>query len=239
MSSTSHTRTTRIAIGGILHETHTFMDQPTTLSDFEEGSLYRGGDLLREMDGTRSGIGGMIEAASGRGWQLLPTIYATAMPAGTVTGDAYQMLLTDLLDRLREALPVDGVLLALHGAMVAEGQLDVEADIVTRVRGIVGVQTPVVVLLDMHGNISPHLVEVAACCWLTIPIHISIHMRVASKRSKSCRACSGERSSRQRPMPAPPCCCRHRARAAMMNRSRWCTPARQQWKPKPQSSALP
>ena len=105
MSSTARTRTPRIAIGGVLHETHTFMEQPTTLADFEEGSLYRGGDLLREMDGTRSGIGGMIEAASGRGWQLLPTIYATAMPAGTVTGDAYQMLLTDLLDRLREALP--------------------------------------------------------------------------------------------------------------------------------------
>ena len=178
MSSTARTRNPSIAIGGILHETHTFMEQPTTLADFEEGSLYRGGDLLREMDGTRSGIGGMIEAASGRGWQLLPTIYATAMPAGTVTGDAHQMLLTDLLDRLREALPVDGVLLALHGAMVAEGQLDVEADIVTRVRDIVGAQTPVVVLLDMHGNISPHLVEVAdvLLAYDTNP-HIDTHAR--------------------------------------------------------------
>ncbi|MCY4070111.1 MAG: M81 family metallopeptidase [Chloroflexi bacterium] len=161
MSSTSPSPSPRIAIGGILHETHTFMEQPTTLADFEMGSLCRGEDLLREMIETRSGIGGMIEAASARGWRLLPTLYATAMPAGTVTKDAYQGLLTDLLDRLRRALPLDGLLLALHGAMVAEGELDVEADIVARARNIVGAETPIVVLLDMHGNISPGLVEVA------------------------------------------------------------------------------
>lgn len=161
MSSRSRSASPRIAIGGILHETHTFMDQPTTLADFATGSLCRGDDILREMSRTRSGIGGMIEAGSSSGWRLLPTLYATAMPAGTVSEGAYQALLTDLLHRTREALPVDGVLLALHGAMVAEGELDVERDIVARVRDVVGVETPVVVLLDMHGNISPGLVEAA------------------------------------------------------------------------------
>ena len=150
-----------IAIGGILHETHTFMEQPTTLADFEAGSLYRGDQLLAEMGGTRSGIGGMIDRATDLGWQLLPTLYATAMPAGTVTEEAYRRLLAELLDRLRGALRLDGVLLALHGAMVAEGELDVEAHIVSQVRAIVGAATPIVVLLDMHGNISPRLVELA------------------------------------------------------------------------------
>ncbi len=150
-----------IAIGGVLHETHTFMEQPTTLADFEAGSLYRGDQLLAEMGGTRSGIGGMIDAAAKEGWQLLPTLYATAMPAGTVTGETYHRLLAELLHRLRGALGLDGVLLALHGAMVAEGELDVEADIVSQARAIVGTATPIVVLLDMHGNISPRLVELA------------------------------------------------------------------------------
>ncbi|MCY4538284.1 MAG: M81 family metallopeptidase [Chloroflexi bacterium] len=168
----------RVAIGGILHETHTFMEQPTTLADFEMGSLCRGEDLLREMGGTRSGIAGMLEAASARGWRLLPTLYATAMPAGTVAGDAYQALLTDLLRRTRCALPLDGLLLALHGAMVAEGELDVEADILARAREIVGAETPIVVLLDMHGNISPRLVEVAdvLLAYDTNP-HIDTHAR--------------------------------------------------------------
>lgn len=161
MASTSRSPSPRIAIGGILHETHTFMEQPTTLADFEAGSLCRGQDLLREMAGTRSGIGGMIEAASARGWRLLPTLYATAMPAGTVTAHAYQLLLPELLDCLSAALPLDGLLLALHGAMVAEGELDAETDIVARARHILGADTPIIVLLDMHGNISPGLVEVA------------------------------------------------------------------------------
>ena len=150
----------RVAIGGILHETHTFMPRATTLADFESGSLRPGGDLLREMAGTRSGIGGMIDTAHERGWHALPTLYATAMPAGTVEDAAYEALLDDLLSRLERALPLDGVLLALHGAMVAESQLDAEAHILAAAREIVG-ETPIVVLLDMHGNISPRAVELA------------------------------------------------------------------------------
>lgn len=178
----------RIAIGGILHETHTFMAQPTTLRDFEGGSLYRDEDLLRNMAGTRSGIGGMIEAAADRGWQLLPTLYATAMPAGTVRDDAYQTLLTDLIDSLRQALPLDGVLLALHGAMVAEGELDVETDIVARARAIVGARTPIVVVLDMHGNISPRLVDLAdvLLAYDTNP-HIDMHARGVEAVDIMCR----------------------------------------------------
>ncbi len=151
----------RIAIGGILHETHTFMEQATTLADFAGQSLHYGADLLSAMRGTRSGIGGMIERATEMGWQLLPTLYAAAMPGGTVTAAAYTELLRQLCSRLEQSLPVDGLLLALHGAMVAEGQLDAESDIVARARALVGEATPIVVLLDMHGNISPRLAELA------------------------------------------------------------------------------
>ena len=81
----SNTATPRIAIGGILHETHTFMEQPTTLADFETQSLHIGDELISAMRGTRSGIGGILDRAADEGWQLLPTLYAAAMPAGIVT----------------------------------------------------------------------------------------------------------------------------------------------------------
>lgn len=151
----------RIVIGGILHETHTFMPQPTTLDDFAALALHRGADLLTAMRGARSGIGGIIDAAEARGWQLLPALYAAAMPAGTVTDAAYRSLLDDLLALTGANEPIDGLLLALHGAMVTDAELDVEADIVSRLRARVGDSTPIVVLLDMHGNISPRLVELA------------------------------------------------------------------------------
>ena len=161
MSGESASLSARIAIGGILHETHTFMEQRTTLEDFAAQSHYRGDELLSSMSGSRSGIGGMIDRAADYGWQLLPTMYAAAMPAGVVTEGAYRQLLGELTDRIEAGKPLDGVLLALHGAMVAEGELDAEADIVAQARAIVGDEIPIVVLLDMHGNISPRLVELA------------------------------------------------------------------------------
>lgn len=151
----------RIAIGGIVHETHCFAEPRTGLAAFRQQGLYEGGDILQAMAGTRAGIGGMIEGAAGFGWALQPTLYGTAMPGGVVTDEAYQTMLRGLLDRLAAALPVDGVLLALHGAMVAESQLDAESDILEQVRALVGPDVPIVVELDMHGNISPRTVELA------------------------------------------------------------------------------
>ena len=178
MSSTPASIQSRIAIGGILHETHTFMEQGTTLADFAAQSLHFGEDLLSSMRGSRSGIGGIIDRATEHDWCLLPTLYAAAMPAGVVTEAAYGELLSELTDRLRLAMPLDGALLTLHGAMVAEGELDAEAAIVAQARAIVGGDVLIVVLLDMHGNVSPRLVELAdvLLAYDTNP-HIDAHAR--------------------------------------------------------------
>jgi microcystin degradation protein MlrC len=149
----------RIALGGILHETHSFMVQPTTLADFAAQTLHYDGEVLTRMAGTRAGIAGMIAACGA--YHLIPTIYAAAMPSGVVTAHAYQTLLEALLMRLRDALPLDGVLLALHGAMVTETTLDAESDILEQVRAVIGPAVPLVVELDMHGNLSPRMLQLA------------------------------------------------------------------------------
>ena len=82
MSGNIRSSPARVAIGGILHETHTFMQAGTTLADFAAQSLHFGDDLIRSMRASRSGIGGMIDRALEYNWQLLPTLYAAAMPAG-------------------------------------------------------------------------------------------------------------------------------------------------------------
>ena len=162
MTASARSKTPRIAIGGIIHETHTFAEGLTTMADFQSRPLYYGDDLLTEMSQTRSAIGGMIEGAESRGWILAPTAYGAAMPSGVVAEVAYQAILQELLDRLAAAGPVDGVLLALHGAMVTEEQLDPESHILEAVRQIVGDDIPIVVELDMHGNISPRTVKLAS-----------------------------------------------------------------------------
>lgn len=151
----------RVAVGGIVHETHTFVTPPTDLGQFETQARYGGDELPQAMGGTRSGIGGILAGCEAASLLAMPTLYAAAMPGGTVTAGAYAALRDELLGRLAAARPLDGVLLALHGAMVAEGEEDVEGDLLAQVRGLVGPTTPIVVELDMHGNISDRTVAIA------------------------------------------------------------------------------
>jgi microcystin degradation protein MlrC len=118
----------RIAVGGIAHETHTFVPKPTSLEGFTGQTYYEGDDLVRQMSGTPSVLGGALEGLASARCQPAPLLYASAMPSGTVTMAAYDTLVSALLQRLRAEIPVDGVLLALHGAMVAESQDDCELD---------------------------------------------------------------------------------------------------------------
>lgn len=151
----------RIAVGGIIHETHTFAPDKTELAGFERQSLFEGEAVLREMRGTRTPLGGEIEALDGLGYTPVPLLYAAAMPSGMVTAEAYAMLRARFLDRLRAAGRVDGVLLSLHGAMVAEGEDDPEGDLLQAVRSLVGPDCPIVSVLDMHGNLSQTAVDAA------------------------------------------------------------------------------
>ena len=65
----------------------------------------------------------------------------------------------ELLDDIRNALPVDGVLLDLHGAGVAEGVDNIELDQVVAIRELVGEQVPIVCALDLHGNLDPAMTD--------------------------------------------------------------------------------
>ncbi len=151
----------RLAMGQISHETNAFSPIRTGIQHFEQRSLARGRDMIGGFGGTRTPLGGFIHHAADKGWELCPTISASAVPSGLVFRDAYDQLLAALLDGIREAGEIDGVLLALHGAMVVEGIADAEGDILSRVRQLVGPGTPVVATLDYHANVSDLMVEKA------------------------------------------------------------------------------
>lgn len=154
----SHSATRRIALGGIVHETHTFAPARTGVAAFAQQTLCEGQTIMTRMRDTPTSMGGAIEGLARAGYQPVPLLYAAAMPGGMVMQDAYDTLASDLLARLKVALPVDGVLLILHGAMVAEWQDDCEGDLLGRVRAVTGPACPIVSTLDMHGNVSPAMV---------------------------------------------------------------------------------
>lgn len=163
----------RIAIGGIIHETHTFADPPTDLAAFAAQALYRGDALVHALTGSSSSVGGMLAGCAAAGLEPIPTLYAAAMPGGIVRDAAYRALRDELLDRLAAALPLDGVLLALHGAMVAEGEHDAEGDLLARVRALVGPDVSIVVVFDMHGNLS---VRSVACADVAVAFNANPHV---------------------------------------------------------------
>jgi microcystin degradation protein MlrC len=147
----------RIAIGGILHETSTFIPTPTTLRDFEKGfGLYRGQEMVERFRGTNICTGGFLDGAAKHGFEAVPLLWGFAYPSGLIERSAYDRLKAELLERLRNAEAqgglIDGVLLDQHGAMVVEGIDDGDGDLIEAVRAVVGPKRPVVVTTDLHSN---------------------------------------------------------------------------------------
>jgi microcystin degradation protein MlrC len=158
----------RIASGGVQHETNTFATVPTTLVDFARdsgcGDEFRSAQTLFDVYRNTGTIhGGYITGAEQAGFELIPLLNVFAQPAGRVEDRAFDYLLTQFLERLKPVLPVDGVLLDLHGAMVTESHEDAEGAFIEAVRTLVGPEIPIVVTLDLHANITQHMADVANC----------------------------------------------------------------------------
>jgi len=153
----------RIATGGISHETNTFADTLTTLEDFERRvpGVLRGPGVIEGLRGTGSCTGAFIAASEKLGFELAPLLWTFAQPSGLVAQEVYDALSAEFITRLEEAMPVDGVLLGLHGAMVTEQIEDAEGDLISRVREVVGPDAPIIATLDLHANITPLMVEAA------------------------------------------------------------------------------
>ena len=152
----------RVITGAISHETSTFTPVATSYESFDErfGRL-RGADILRLFRGVNTPTGGFIEGAEAHGFELVPTLFAEAHPSGPASRHAFDAILNEMLDRMAAAMPADGVLLELHGAMVAEGIDDGEGRILSAVRNLVGPGVPIVGQLDIHSNVSHRMVETA------------------------------------------------------------------------------
>ena len=154
---------TRIAVGGFLHETNTFAPTKATYDAFVHGggwpAMSQGDKLIEKMRGINVGMAGFVPSAEQQGWELVPTIWCAASPSAHVTEAAYERVAKVIVDGIRDAGPIDGVYLDLHGAMVTEHLDDGEGEIIARVRKVIGKDLPLVVSLDLHANVTPEMVE--------------------------------------------------------------------------------
>ncbi|MCB1086579.1 MAG: M81 family metallopeptidase [Verrucomicrobiae bacterium] len=144
----------RVLLAGLFHETHSFVDDRTGLSDFE----VRRGDEILACRGDSSPMGGVLEFSGEAGWEIVPAADYRAMPSGTVDDEVVEAFWRDLSAAWREDL--DAVYLVLHGAMASESIPDVEGEILRQLRSLPGAaELPVFGVYDLHANFSPAMAQ--------------------------------------------------------------------------------
>ncbi len=150
----------RIAIAEIGQETCSFNPVPTTLEYFEGYGLYLGNRILEMMPGVGM-LGGFLDVAGEQSdpVDIVPIIRAWAGACGTITAEALEYFEDKLVTGLRQAMPLDGIFLGLHGAAASHKDDDLEGYLVEALRRVVGQDIPVVTPLDHHANITRRMVE--------------------------------------------------------------------------------
>ncbi len=139
--------TLRIAVGGIHTECST---SSPVLMQPEDFRVLRGDDLL---------AADYFSFLEGDGIEPLPLLHARAVPGGPVARPTYEAFKAEFLERLKAALPLDGLYLAMHGAMNVEGMDDAEGDWIAAARAMVGPETAVAASYDLHGNVTQKIVD--------------------------------------------------------------------------------
>src|SRR5262249_34843741 len=155
----------RIAVGGFMHETNTFVPTPTTWDDFVRAGPWptlTEGEAIRSvfLPGLNLGIAHFMDKAETAGHAIVPLAWAAAEPAGRVTDATFERMAQKLISGLEREKP-DAVYLELHGAMVTQSHDEGEGELLRCVRATAGPATPILVSLDLHANVSPQMLASA------------------------------------------------------------------------------
>ena len=141
------------------HETNTFSAQPADLAWFADEGILRGEEIGVAYATSLTDVAGFLAAGDAFGVTVEPLLFTYANPSGTITTEAFETIVGEIVDLVRRGGPWDGVLLAQHGAAVSESFPDADGEVVRRVRAVVGPDVPIGMTNDMHANLSPAMIE--------------------------------------------------------------------------------
>jgi microcystin degradation protein MlrC len=138
----------RVLTLGISHESNTFSTLLTKESEF---NVLRGTEALKDQLWASVFTDADIE--------LIPTLHADAWPGGIVEHTAFENFMNEILDSIKNAGPLDGIYMDMHGALHAEGYEDAQATLIQKIRELVGKDVLISGSFDLHGNLSPDFVK--------------------------------------------------------------------------------
>jgi microcystin degradation protein MlrC len=151
----------RVFVASLATETNTFAPLFVDRSAFESAFYCPPGTHPATPTLCSAPIVAARRRAAIEGHTLIEGTATWAEPAGLVSREAYESLRDEILDQLQAALPVDIVLLGLHGAMVARGYDDCEGDLMARARALAGPDCILGAELDMHCHLTTQMVDAA------------------------------------------------------------------------------
>ena len=154
---------TRVLLASILHEANSFARTPAPLAHYRRQGVFLGEAVPERFRGSGTEMGGFLEAAETAGWRVSTPIAVPCAPAGPMSAVAFAVFRDALVAGARAALPLDGVLLSLHGANVVEDEPDPDGAVAAAVREVVGPEVPIVLTLDPHSNVSDRLAASVDC----------------------------------------------------------------------------
>jgi microcystin degradation protein MlrC len=148
----------RVGILALIQESNTFLRGATTMDHFRGELLLTGEDVRQQFATAHHEVRGFFDGLARTGIEAVPIFAARALPFGAIEADTFETLLRMMMEELGSAGQLDGLLVAPHGATVAEGFPDADGEWLSRVRQVVGPQTPIIGTLDPHANLSPRMV---------------------------------------------------------------------------------
>ncbi|MBX7146160.1 MAG: M81 family metallopeptidase [Alphaproteobacteria bacterium] len=155
----------RIAFAGFQHETNTFAPTKTVYQEFVDAdgwpALTIGQNLFKVIENINLPVTGFVDKAQKLGYELVPLLWCSATPRSYVEDMAYEKIVSQIIDLLLKAGPIDGLYLDLHGAMVSESFDDGEGELLKRIRQKIGPNLPIVISLDLHANVTEAMVHYA------------------------------------------------------------------------------
>jgi len=150
----------RVLSAEIAHETNTFSCIATDIQAFRDCYYLQGEAALQQRRQANTELAGFVDAANQYDWRLQHLHSAAAGPSGKVTDAAFDWLCDPLVEALGRQR-YDGILLALHGAMVSDSCDDAEGEILRRLRAVCGADVPIAITLDLHANVSEQMCQLA------------------------------------------------------------------------------
>lgn len=142
------------------HETNSFCPSLADEAAFRNFRWLIGEEVIPNLRGLDTELSAFLDVfLPQEDIQLIPVAAVNASPSGPVTADVYEQVTEHIVNEIRGNLPLHGICLDIHGAMVAQGHTDGEGDLLEMIRKEVGQEVPIMTSLDLHANVTPKMAK--------------------------------------------------------------------------------